>query len=154
MSTSSTSRATTERDEFGPDLALSLARQARRVALATVVWRQRDRLTVERIDTLLADDKFGSILADLTIDEIRARETELTCMCDGDVSAIIRVFQRSTQEWLTSGFFARNMGLQRWTAQAELASLADAGILERKGRTSGTRYRLAAHLQVGPGFGG
>ena len=133
-----------------PDLALSLARHARRVGLATVVWRQRDRLTVDRVATLLADDTYGSTLAELTIDEIRAM-AELPIVWDGDPNTIIRVFERCSQEWLSSGFFARNMGLPRWTAQAELARLADAGILDRKGKTSGTRYRLAAHLRARPG---
>ena len=119
-----------------------------------MVWRQRDRLTVDRVETLLADDKYGSILGELTIDEIRARETEPARVLAGDVDAIVRVFEGCSQEWLSSGFFARYMGLQRWTAQAELAKLADAGILERKGKTSGTRYRLAAHLRVGPRSGG
>ena len=146
--------ATTEHSEPGSDLALSLARQARRAGLATVVWRQRDRLTVDRVAKLLNDDKFGSLLAELTLDEVRARETEPTCVLDGDVNAIVRVFERCSQEWLSSGFFARNMGLPRWTAQAELARLADAGVLERKGKTSGTRYRLAAHRRIGPGAGG
>ena len=132
------------------DLALSLAREARRIGLATVVWRQRDRLTVDRVDALLADDKYGSILADLTLDEIRAMEAKPSAW-NGDANAIIGVFERCSQEWLSSGFFARNMGLPRWTAQAELARLADAGLLERKGKTSGTRYRLAAHLRVGRG---
>ena len=135
-----------------PDLALSIARQARRVGLATVVWRQQYRLTVDRVATLLADDTYGSILADLTLDEIRAMGgSELSFAWDGD--AIIRVFERCSQEWLSSGVFARNMGMPRWTAQAELARLAGAGLLERKGKTSGTRYRLAAHLRSSPGAG-
>ena len=137
-----------------PDLALTLARKARRIGLATVVWRQRDRLTVDRVETLLADDKYGTMLGELTIDEIRARETEPTRALDGDVNAIVRMFRGCSQEWLSSGFFARYMGLQRWTAQAELAKLANAGILERRGNTSATRYRLAAHLRVRPRAGG
>ena len=140
-------------DDGQPDLASSLARRARRVGLATVVWQQRDRLTVERIATLLADDTFGPILAELTIDEIRAM-AELPIVWDGDPNTLIRVFERRSQEWLSSGFFARNMGLPRWTAQAELARLADAGILDRKGKTSGTRYRLAAHVRTRSGSGG
>ena len=140
-------------DEPGSDLAVSLARQARRVGLATVVWRQRDRLTVDRLATLLNDDTFGSILAELTLDDIRAMVDPI-CVWDGDPDTIIRVFERCSQEWLSSGFFARNMGLPRWTAQAELARLADTGLLERKGKTSGTRYRLTAHLRVTPGSEG
>jgi DNA-binding IclR family transcriptional regulator len=60
--------------------------------------------------------------------------------------AVMRVFQLLPHAWLSSGFFVRHVGLERWTAQGLLAELADRGWLERKGKTSGTRYRLPARL--------
>jgi hypothetical protein len=66
--------------------------------------------------------------------------------------AVMHVFRLRGAEWFSSSFFVRHLGLRRWTAQKLLAELADRGWLRRKGKTSGTRYRLAARLAASRGI--
>ncbi|PRQ10111.1 hypothetical protein ENSA7_01560 [Enhygromyxa salina] len=43
---------------------------------------------------------------------------------------------------LSSGFFVRLLGLERWTAQSLLAEIAERGLPDREGKTSGTEVLL------------
>ena len=126
------------------ELAEQLARRARHAALIQTV-RGRPDLTIAQLEALL-DGDYADELAEITIDELlRARVPPRPfAMQPGETldDAILRVFQRLPARSLSSGFFTRNMGLERWTAQKALAELAERGLLVRTGRTSGTRYHL------------
>lgn len=135
------------------DPAHALAFEARRKSLLAVVWQRRGELTLEQLDVLMHAGELGRDLGALTLAELltAARPLELVARAGEPIeAAVLRVFRARPQEWLTSGFFVRYMGLQRWTAQKLLADLAEQGQLIRAGRTSGTRYRLArAQERVG-----
>ena len=129
------------------DPALLLAKRARRVALIQAL-RGRPELTIEQLHALLTSEEYGEDLRDITIRELvrsDSGDSPLEVRAGESVEqAVLRVFQRLPSRELASGFFCRYMGLERWTAQKMLADLADRGYLVRSGKTSGTRYRLAA----------
>lgn len=130
------------------DMAIELARRSRRVALLAVLRQQR-ALTLEQLDVLLQGSSYASELRELTVAELldtNAHTVAVVGPGDGESieDAIMRVFRRRKFMWLSSSVFVRLLGLQRWTAQQALAELAECGLLERRGTTSATRYRLAS----------
>jgi hypothetical protein len=111
----------------------------------TALLRMADTLTLERV-ALLLKSTHGGDLADVTIRHICTVEPRRSIWLDSSGSiedAVMRGFQLLPHAWLSSSFFVRHVGLERWTAQSLLAELADRGWLERRGKTSGTRYRLS-----------
>lgn len=133
------------------ELAMSLAKRARRAALIQTV-RCRPGLTIEQLESLLADRDYGDELSRITIDELMradARSPLEVRPGEPPEAAIMRVFQQLPARALASGFFCRYMGLERWTAQKLLADLAARGLLERSGKTSSTRYVLSSRPQMG-----
>lgn len=126
------------------ELAVLLAKRARRSALIRAV-RGRPQLTIEQLHLLVEGD-YAEDLSQITVDELlRADASSPTLQVESWESvedAILRVFEQQPSRKLTSGFFCRYMGLERWTAQKLLAELAERGLLVRSGKTSGTRYAL------------
>src|SRR5262245_30390596 len=101
------------------ELAMLLAKRARRAALIQAV-RGRPELTIEQLESLLADRDYGDELSQITIDELRRSETRTALEVRSGESietAVMRVFQQLPARKLASGFFCRYMGLERWTAQ-------------------------------------
>jgi hypothetical protein len=132
------------------ELAMLLAKRARRAALIQAV-RGRPELTIEQLEDLLADRDYGDELSRITIDELmRADSRSPLEVRPGESmeTAVMRVFQQLPAHQLTSGFFCRYMGLERWTAQKLLADLAERGLLVRSGKTSSTRYGLPLRTQM------
>jgi hypothetical protein len=132
------------------ELAMLLAKRARRAALIQAV-RGRPELTIEQLEDLLADRDYGDELSRITIDELmRADSRSPLEVRPGESmeTAVMRVFQQLPAHQLTSGFFCRYMGLERWTAQKLLADLAERGLLVRSGKTSSTRYGLPFRTQM------
>jgi hypothetical protein len=132
------------------ELAMSLAKRARRAALIQAV-RGRPDLTIEQLQGLLADHDYGDELSQITIDELmRADARSPLEVRPGEPLevAVMRVFQQLPARELASGFFCRYMGLERWTAQKLLADLATRGLLVRSGKTSSTRYVLPIRTQM------
>jgi hypothetical protein len=127
------------------DFVFSLADEARRTSLVTALRQQQGALTLARLDELLGSRKYGDDLARLTIEELLEPPPRATTIDLGEPieAAVLRVFRAQPETWLTSGFFTRHLDLRRWTAQSVLAELAEHGLLVRRGKTSGTRYRLA-----------
>jgi hypothetical protein len=126
------------------DFVFSLADEARRTSLVTALRQQRGALTLARLDELLSSRKYGDDLARLTIEELLELPRATTIdLGESAEAAVLRVFRAQPETWLTSGFFTRHLDLRRWTAQSVLAELAEHGLLVRRGKTSGTRYRLA-----------
>jgi hypothetical protein len=127
-----------------PELALALAIEARRTGLLMALARMGAILTIDRLDELLIG-KYGEELAEVTVGQLTERVPRSPLLPRPDESiedAVMRVFEGLRGKRLSSGFFVRHMGLQRWTAQSLLAELAEQHRLEREGRTSGTRYWL------------
>jgi hypothetical protein len=128
-------------------LALKLAKQARRIALVQVV-RSHPELTIEHLDALLTNPLHGDELSRISIDELLAFRHPLIPRARGPTDeTILRVFKHRRVE-LSSGFFVRYLGLERWTAQQRLARLAERGLLVRSGKTSSTRYALPERAQT------
>jgi hypothetical protein len=126
------------------DLAWELARRARRTALSVALANMGAALTIDRLSALMRG-VYGEDLAEITVLDLTqpASQTSLLPRGSSIEDAVLHVFERLPSQWLTSGFFIRHLALQRWTAQALLAELAERGLLERDGKTSGTKYRLA-----------
>lgn len=132
------------------ELAMSLAKRARRAALIQAV-RGRPQLTIEQLEALLADRDYGDELSRVTIDELMRADARAPLEArPGEPleAAVMRVFQQLPERELASGFFCRYMGLERWTAQKLLADLAERGLLVRSGKTSSTRYGLPIRAQM------
>jgi len=128
------------------DLATMLTERVRRAALIPVV-RAHPEMTFGQLDVLLTRSKYGSELGQLTIGELLVHDVAPAVRRgEGVEDAAMRVFRENPESEFASSFFARHMGLKRWTAQALLAGLAERGLLVRLGRTSNTRYRLATTL--------
>jgi hypothetical protein len=127
------------------EFVFSLAHEARRTGLVATIHRQREKLTLARLDVLLGDGKYGDDLAKITVAELLEPQPRAPAIRFGETleDAILRVFRAQPNTWLTSGFFTRYLQVPRWTSQATLASLAEQGLLIRRGKTSSTRYCLA-----------
>lgn len=124
------------------ELALTLARQARRAGLRTTLLQWQHQLTLEQLDVLLRNSKYRRELASFTITELRRRPPRAQVRANVE-QRILDVFARRPSARLSSGYFTRHLRLQRWIAQGMLAELAERGVLVREGKTSGTRYHLA-----------
>lgn len=126
------------------EFVFSLAHEARRTSLVAAL-RQQPTLTLAKLDALLAGAKYGDDLARITVAELFEPKPRATAIWAAETpeDTILRVFRAQPDTWLTSGFFTRHWDMQRWTAQATLAKLAEQGLLVRKGKTSATRYSLA-----------
>ena len=130
------------------DLALTLARQARRAGLRITLLQWQRRLTLEQLDVLLRRSKYRSELASITITELRRGQPTRAQVRANVEQRILDVFTRRPSARLSSGYFTRHLRLHRWTAQGMLAKLAERGVLVREGKTSGTRYQLAPHSRT------
>lgn len=130
------------------DLCVVIAQEARRRGLIEAL-RRYPKLTIGQLYSLVHRGKYAADLGLLTVTELLdplESAPPLLAPRPGESNrdAVIRVFEARPHVSLSSGFFVRYMGLQRWEAQGLLAELASEGRLERKGKTSGTRYRLAS----------
>jgi hypothetical protein len=131
------------------DFVFSLADEARRTSLVKALRQQQGALTLARLDELLGSRKYGDDLARLTIEELLELPRTTTIDLGEPIeAAVLRVFRAQPETWLSSGFFTRHLDLPRWTAQSILAKLAEHGLLVRRGKTSGTRYRLATRSRA------
>jgi hypothetical protein len=136
------------------ELAVLLAGEARAVALRDVLRQQRS-LTIDQLHELVHEGKYAEELAEIPIGEILEPVSHKPPLApregESERDAIMRVFRACPDTWLSSSFFVRHVGLPRWTAQGRLAQLADDGLLERRGKTAATRYRLARPSAPGAG---
>jgi hypothetical protein len=136
--------------EGEPGLALIIAREARRTGVLSGLWQLRSKLTMARLDNLLLGD-YGEDLSSITLDELigpMPKRSAPVRGLDSIEDAVMAVFRARPGVHLSSGFFTRHLGLERWTAQKLLADLAERGLLEREGKTSGTRYCLAGRSRA------
>ncbi|PRQ03631.1 hypothetical protein ENSA5_13860 [Enhygromyxa salina] len=128
------------------EIAVLLANKARRAALIQTV-RGRPELTIEQLEGLLDNGEYAEELQQITVRELVRHQTHTPALevqaGESVEDAVLRVFHHLPDQRLTSGFFRRYMGLERWTAQKVLADMADRGLLVRSGKTSGTRYSLS-----------
>lgn len=128
------------------DLVFAIASEARRASLVAAL-RSRPALTLEQLEQFVHGGTYADDLAGLTVaDLVGAKLPELPALKiqrgESIEDAVMRVFDRRQSMWLSSSFFVRHLGIQRWTAQKILAELAERGLLQRRGVTSTTRYRL------------
>lgn len=99
-------------------------------------------MSLAQLFELVGDSAYAEDLRELRLAELFAATGPPVPMHGPTSHAVMRVFCLLGDEWLASSYFVRNLGLRRWTAQKICAELAERGLLERRGRTSGTRYRL------------
>ena len=101
-------------------------------------------MPLPRFISLVSRSKYADDLGKLRVVELSRSPKALLGESPGEAleHTVMRVFRAAEDEWFSSGFFVRYLGLERWTAQKICGELADKGLLERRGRTSGTRYRL------------
>lgn len=128
-----------------PELAVVLATKARQTGVVVALNQVRETLTLDRLDVLLRGP-YADELATLTVGRLWQPPPSDPMLPRHDESiedAVMRVFAGLPGKQLSSGFFVRHLGLERWTAQSLLAELADRGLLDREGNTSDTKYRLA-----------
>lgn len=106
-------------------------------------------MSLAHLIELVSQGKYAGDLGELRLCELRqAAKTSLrVAPGESPPDAVMRVFRSFEDQWLSSGFFVRYLGLERWTAQKICAELAQVGQLERRGRTSGTRYRCVEYAQ-------
>jgi hypothetical protein len=106
------------------------------------------------------DEPYAELLGSVTIEELRvANELE---SCDGNEPPInrwrlTRATQASGEKYdgivlevieearspVTAAYLERRVGGPRWKRQASLRRLVAAGLIERRGSTSSTNYRVA-----------
>ena len=111
----------------------------------------RPGLTLAQLDRLMKESPHGAELGMLRVGELieqSRRETfepRAAFIRPGETPdvAIMRAFRMRGDVWLASGYFRRLLGLPRWTVQKLLGELVENGRLDRRGVTSGVRYRLA-----------
>jgi hypothetical protein len=130
------------------DLALELAERARREAVIQALVKSTS-LTLERLDYLTRKGRYAEYLRYITFREVLAARDRTHAVFEVDPNrplqdSMLRVFQLFPDRAFTSGFFQRYMNLERWIAQKRLAEMADQGLLDRSGTTSGTKYKLAS----------
>lgn len=127
------------------ELAITLATEARRAGVAAAL-RRYPKLTLESLADLLREGPYADELAGLTVADLRRAvlpEPPPRIRASETVEdAVMRVFRGRPGVWMASSFFVRSFELQRWTAQQILGALVERGLLERRGVTSATRYRL------------
>jgi len=125
-----------------PDI-VDLAAQARRTALVFVL-RTHQTLPLDQLICLVQSGKYAGDLQHIQIGELWGSPNVLAVQPgETEEAAVLRLFRLTRDQWLSSRYFVRRLGLNRWTAQKLCASLAERGVLVRRGVTSGTRYRLA-----------
>lgn len=136
------------------NFAVLLAARARDLALCEVLRQQRT-LTVGQLHELMHESKYAEELAAIPIGEILDSVAHKPPLApregESERDAVMRVFRACPDEWLSSSFFMRQVGLARWTAQGLLGALVAEGLLERRGKTATTRYRLARPSRAGAG---
>ncbi|WP_106395642.1 hypothetical protein [Enhygromyxa salina] len=107
-------------------------------------------LSLDQLICLVQSGKYAGDLQHIQIGELWGSPNVLAVQPgETDEAAILRLFRLARDQWLSSGFFVRHLGLNRWTAQKLCADLAERGLLLRRGLTSGTRYRLADSASIG-----
>lgn len=117
----------------------AIAAHARRAGVLVALRARAPTMTLPRLRTLLSGP-YAADVAQASLGEVLTTTDEV----DAKILGYLRGFPPGT--WLGSGQVQRDLHLNRWTAQAKLGQLAERGLLERKGRTSGTRYRLRGAL--------
>lgn len=143
-------------------LAPLLAKTERHILLAVLRDHPHWRLS-ELLRLIEGDGPRAALLRDLRIEELLS--TEVTVIVRGPLTTDrdrerLEAAQQSSGElfdefvrevlheastagpgWVSAGYLRERVGGTRWKLQASLARLIDAGVVERTGRTSSTRYR-------------
>lgn len=139
-------------------------RQVERRALVMVV-RSHPELTLERLcDLLEADGPRAALLRSVTVGELLCEPDPRAIRLPGDGGPPIdparldeaqrqsgATFDQHVREVLSEAggravkarYLRARLGGPRWKLQGGLNRLVAAGVVERSGTTSGTRYRLA-----------
>ena len=93
---------------------------------------------------LVSQGKYAEDLGGLRLEELFDPVSTSLRLAPNEVieDAIMQMFRVFEDRWLSSGFFVRYLGAEPRTAQKICGELAQRGLLERRGRTAGTRYRL------------
>lgn len=123
--------------------------RAERIALLKMVRRRAHYLSLDRLDRLLAG-KRGRVLGSLTVGELLDQDPEaLPAYCIphqtptvAELLPEVEKYVRTLGGVLRSSEVARRFHIPRWTAATVLGKLTTAGVLERTGRTGGTRYTV------------
>jgi len=146
-----------------------LLHQAERHALVSVVRAHPDWTLRELLTQLGAGGRYGTALQDVTIGELLTAPAPLQTLLlsDGDeppvdparLSAAQRAkngdFDRHVREVIAeangravgAAYLRVRVGGPRWKLQASLRRLADAEVIEQRGRTSATLYKIPAREQ-------
>ena len=112
--------------------------------------RAHRTLSLDQLICLVQSGKYAGDLQHIQIGELWGSPNVLRVRPgESEETAILRLFRQARDQWFSSRFFVRRLGLNRWTAQKLCAELAERGLLVRQGRTSGTRYRLADSASIG-----
>jgi hypothetical protein len=131
------------------EVALDLARRARRIAVIEALRRSPHMLLTELFE-LLERSPHGPYLRALTVGELRTspRVEGIQNVRRGAYRPqnaehlILRTLQSHPRQEFASRFFAETLAVERWTAVKILNALIAQGLVERVGMTSATRYRL------------
>lgn len=107
------------------------------------------RLSLAEVATLCAgSNRHAAVLRTITVGELcsAAKQPSLPPPKLSDealVLAIQQMFEASPDTWFASSDVRRRFGIPRWTALKHLGALVKRNALEKRGKKSGTRYRLA-----------
>jgi DNA-binding IscR family transcriptional regulator len=124
---------------------IELTDDVRREAVITTLCR-RPEITLGQLEELARSDEYASVLEQITVADLwETRELGPRRRPDDDLEeAALRIFEWHPSQWLASSVFVQRLGIPRWTVLSVLSSLCERGLVERKGNTSATRYRLRA----------
>jgi hypothetical protein len=136
-----------------------LAREYEKRRLVQTLRRNPSWSLAEIIEIISRGDEVGRLLGSITIAELgtivdspvqlnddviqqvrRARAEQLDGPAFDDI--VLEIVAEAWPPWVASTYVRARTGGPRWKVQASLGRLVRAGKLERKGATSGSRYRV------------
>lgn len=124
------------------ELATELATAARRRGLVAAL-HECPLLTIDQLRWLVERGEHRLLLGDITVAELLSfGGHEDRRFGESPTDAILRICHARRGEWLASSEFRGATALPRWSLQALLGELVGRGLLERRGVTSKTRYRV------------
>jgi hypothetical protein len=116
---------------------------AERCAVLTVL-RRHPEWTLGHICSLLEQSNARSqLLRELTLGELAVGAPARDRSDDGPLDEKVRAALDEAGVPVGAAYLRARVGGQRWTLQASLRRLVEAGVVERSGSTSGTRYWIA-----------
>lgn len=119
----------------------------RRVAVRAL-WLVPHRPLRDLVDLITGDSPHATALQSLTLAEVQEQSIEAqqravaVRLVGDDFDQIVLAIVALAREWVKCGYVMARAGGPRWKVQHALVRLADAGELERRGKTSATEYRV------------